>query len=696
MKISHNWLQTYFKEPIPSTKELEVFFAAHSFEIEGVEEFRMSDIRKTDSILDLKILPDMAHYCLSHEGIASEIAFITGMKMKDRQVPEIRPTLKDEPPVAVTDPKFCRRYMARLVEVKPLQDEGSPQWLRQSLEAIGSRSINPIVDITNYVMYDIGQPMHAFDADKVKGPLTIRPALEEEKITLLDGRELALTINDNVIADDQGPLVVAGAKGGKRAEITGSTKRIIIESANFEPTAVRRTSTKYDIRSDSSKRFENEISPELASQGMANACDLIKQLYPDAQFGPVVDIYPSKPKQTVIEFDPAYLEERLGVKIPLDEAKDILERMGVLVTPAKAGVQDLNDTASGNTLDSRLRGNDKAPWSLTIPYKRLDLVIKEDIVEEVGRIYGYDHIVGILPPTLPHPPAMNPGFYLSEKIKNILVGKGFSEVSLYTLVEKGEVETLKPLAKDKAFARPDLSLGMLACLERNALNADLLGLEAIKIFEIGHVFKKDSEEIHLAIGAKQIKKVKSLKSENLIQEALEALGKEISFGNGSDSGSDNVNAVISAAFSKAKIQPNGIVEINLFPLIEVLQSDSALKDLNIKDLNIKDLHFQPASNNRYQKFSLYPFIVRDIALFVPESVTSETVWQTIEKGIDKAGAKELLVKHSLFDVFKKDGKTSYAYRLIFQSFERTLTDDEVAKVMSEVSVLLKGEGWEVR
>ncbi|MFA6601338.1 MAG: phenylalanine--tRNA ligase subunit beta [Candidatus Paceibacterota bacterium] len=667
MKISHNWLQTYFDKPIPSTKELEALFAAHSFEVEDINEAGWMGSGETDSVFEIKVLPDMAHYCLSHEGVASEISFITGLKMKNRLASEVKVNIKDEPKVKVNDPKFCRRYMTRIVEVSPLQTH-SPPWIYNLLDSIGQRSISPIVDITNYVMYDIGQPLHAFAADKVHGSLCVRPAKDGEKIVLLDGRELILTTSDNVIADDEGPLVVAGAKGGKRAEISEQTKRIIIESANFEPTVVRRTSTKYDIRSDSSKRFENEITPELAYQGMTNACHLISKYYPDAKFGPVVDIYPAKTKQTIIEFDPAYLEERLGMKIPLDKAKEILERMGIIVS-------SLCPTSG--------------KWSLTIPYKRLDLVIKEDIVEEIGRIYGYDHIVGILPPKLPNPPTMNPGFYLCEKIKNILTSKGFSEVSLYTLVEKGEVETLKPLAKDKAFARPDLSLGMAACLERNALNADLLGLEAIKIFEIGHIFKKDSEEIHLAIGARQIKKVKGLKSENLIQEVLETLGKEVitSHSNSQDDSDD----VISKAFLQAKIQPTGIVEINLSELVESFASKADLKKLSLKDLN-----FQPASNKRYTKFSLYPFIVRDIALFVPEYIMSETVWQTIEKGIDKAGAKELLVKHSLFDVFKKDGKTSYAYRLIFQSFERTLTDDEVAKIMNEINGALKAEGWEVR
>ncbi len=655
MNISHNWLQTYFKEKIPAPEKLAELFTFHSFEVEGMIEIKGENGKIADTVMDVKILPDMAHYCLSHEGVASEISFITGMKMNDRLAPEIKATIKDEPKVEIEDPKFCRRYMIRYVDIGSSRPSSSPDWLKCSLEAIGQRMISPLVDISNYVMYDIGQPMHAFDADKVKGSLKIRLAKDGERITLLDGRELILTAKDNVIADDEGPLVVTGAKGGRRAEISETTKKIIIESANFEPSAVRRTSTKYDIRSDSSKRFENEITQELASQGMANACDLVRSVFPDAKFGPIVDIYPTKPKQTVIEFDPSYIEERLGVEISLEDSKKILERMDIVVS----------STGSAS----------KPFWKLSIPYKRLDLVIKEDIVEEVGRIYGYDHVIGILPMKLKQAPDANPTFYLCEKIKNILTAEGFSEVILYTLVEKGMVETLKPLARDKAFARSDLTHGMASCLEKNALNADLLGLEAIKIFEIGHIFKKDSEEIHLAIGARQVKKVKGFKSEDLIKRALETLEKELS----SDFSENGI-------FSKAKIQTNGIVEIDLSPAIKSFKPSK----------DVKDLDFRPASVNRYLRFSSYPFIVRDIAVFVPESIQAEEVWSSIEKGIKDASANGLLTRHSLFDTFKKEGKISYAFRMIFQSMEKTLTDSEVNGIMEKINGEVKVEGWEVR
>jgi phenylalanyl-tRNA synthetase beta chain len=518
-------------------------------------------------------------------------------------------------------------------------------------------------------MYDIGQPLHAFDADKVKGNIIIRAAKEGEKIILLDGRELILTAADNVIADDEGALVVAGAKGGKRAEISETTKRIMIESANFDPVIVRRTSTKYDIRSDSSKRFENEITQELAIHGMNNICTLINEMIPGSKFGPIVDEYPTRAVQKIINFDPAYLEERLGIKIPYDEAKEILEKMGVEVSE-NHGSDPVGKFANSGSV-----------WTLTIPFERLDLVIKEDVVEEVGRVYGYDKVKGILPPTKSTEHSILPLFNVVERIKNILVDLGFSEVSLYTLVEKGEIETAKPLARDKAFARADLTLGMMDCVHKNALNADLLGLTAIKIFEVGHVFSQESESVHLALGASQIKKVKNFKTENIISEAVKAI-------------ENGLSVTMNGKITNSKIGNFCVYEINLDQVVK------KSKPVSESNTPYGDLNFESASTNRYQKFSLYPFIVRDIAVFVPESATSETVWESIEKGIAECGgdidARKLLVRHALFDTFKKDGKVSYAFRMIFQSMEKTLTDEEVNGVMTNINAVMKDKGWEVR
>jgi len=648
MKISRNWLQTYFDKEIPTADKLAELFTFHAFEVEGVEKIEKTTDAKEDVVLDVKVLPDRAHYALSHRGIAGEVSSLTGLEVKECYIGPIEVDIPDKPEIIIKNPDFCRRYTARTISVGKMPTT-SPIWLKNALGSIGQRSINPIVDITNYVMYDIGQPLHAFDADKVNGALTVRPAKDGEKITLLDGREITLTAEDSVIADEEGALVIAGAKGGKRAEISESTTKIIIESANFHPTKVRRTSTKYDIRSDSSKRFENEITPELAIHGMYNVSGLIKEMMPEAKFGPLVNNYPNKVKQTVFDFDPAYLRERLGIEIPQEKAKKILESMGILIKE------------SGSI------------WNLTIPYERLDLVIREDIVEEVGRIYGYDKVVGVLPPKNDSHSQILPDFLVAEKIKSTLIGLGYSEVSLYSLVEEGHVETAKPLARDKAFARNNLSKGMIACVERNALNADLLGLNTIKVFEIGRIFTEDAEKVHLVLGVSIVKKIKGVKAENIINEAVKVL--------------ENILGVeIKGKTLTNKLGNVSVLELDLEPIVKSLKAEISAENIGL----------EPVSTNRYKRFSLYPFIVRDVAVFVPESVADAKVWEVIKGEIAEANAEDLLTRHALFDTFKKDGRVSYAFRMIFQSMEKTLTDEEINTVMEAVYSGLKKEGWEVR
>jgi phenylalanyl-tRNA synthetase beta chain len=701
MKISYNWLQTYFDEKIPLVEKLGELFTFHVFEVEGIEEVKDARGKIIDWVLDVKVLPDRAHYALSHNGIATEVSMIAKLTIKDRYASELSADIAEKPKIKIQnehgDTPFCRRYVGRMVDICATKDSiprESPAWLKDALHSIGQRSINPIVDVTNYVMYDIGQPIHAFDADKVKGNISIRVAKDGEEIELLpestvvDGeqaskeRSIILTSDDYVIADDQGPLVIAGVKGGRRAEVSESTTKIIIESANFDPAFVRRTSTKFDIRSDSSKRFENEITPELAIHGMNNVCALIKKIMPSAKFGPIVDEYPIRAKQTVFQFDPAYIKERLGMEVPLAEAKNILEGMGIVV-------EEKDRVQSGQSLErkgaivrqkqeplmiSTESTHNKPVWVLTIPFKRLDLSAREDIVEEVGRIYGYERIWGIIPEKNNIEVPISQSYYLSERIRDTLVSVGFSEVSLYSLVSKGHIEIAKPLAKDKAFARDNLIDGMAICIERNVSNVDLLGLDIIKVFEIGRVFSKDKEKVHLVIGVSQPRKVKGLKGNMIINDTIQIL-------------KDRLGIEIDGRDIMTKNTSNfSISELDMSDLLKSLKPVKSYGDID----------FEVVSNNRYKSFSLYPFIIRDIAVFVPESIQANTVWESIKKGLNNAQASTLLVRYSLFDVFNKDGKVSYAFRMIFQSMDRTLTDKEANQIMATIGSVMKEKGWQVR
>ena len=667
MKISHSWLQEYFKDTLPTAEALAELFTFHSFEIDGIDgrdgrDGHLSSLGepKGDKIIDAKILPDRAHFCLSYKGIAEEVKVLTGLDYIDNKIDDTTLAVEESIEkinVTVEAGDFCRRYVSR--KITGLEIKESEEYIKDKLRAMDGRSINTIVDATNIAMFDYGQPLHAFDADKVKGDIVVRSAKEGESITLLDGKEITLSSNDHVVADEEGPLAIAGVKGGKRAEVTMDTKNIIIESANFEPASVRKTSTKYNLRNESSKRFENEITPDIALSGINHVSTLISKLNPNAKFGPIADFYPKPAINTVIATSTNFINKKLGINIPQEKIVEILKNFSIVVEEKEEQL------------------------SLTIPLHRFDLVIPEDIVEEVGRIYGYDKVVGTKQEVKNSAdiPAHS-GFYVAENIKNILLSLGFSEAYLYTLVNKGDIEVAYPLASDKKALRTNLSDGMLKALDMNARNADLLFLDTVKMFEIGKVFTNKGEHTSLCVGVSRIKKVKGQTSNQDIRDTREALLKALDIDIMTLCTIDDTGGLLRFKGEQIGVinAIDGIMELNLDALIP-----------HIKTPSYESLNFGPAAKVVYKSFSVYPFITRDIAVFVPDSVNTEDV-----ENIITSNGTELLLKHKLFDTFKKDGKTSYAFRMIFQSFERTLTDEEINKIMETISSDMKGNGWEVR
>ncbi len=637
MKISYNWLQTYFDKPLPKPEELQELFSLRAFDVESLDKLGTGD-----SVLDIKVLPDRACYALSHKGIADELHAIKGLSLKKKgELKEIPLGTQRKPTLIIEDHKLARRHVSRIIEGVTVAE--SPTWLQERLTAIGQRSINNIVDATNFVMMDMGQPLHAFDADKIKGAVVIRAARMGETVVTLDGKNVSLEPTTIILADDTAALDIAGIKGGKKAELNAQTTSILLSSANFDPVSIRRASFKTGVKTDAAKRFENNPSPELATEGMEAVTRLILELCPKAKAGEVVDVYPDKVQPKTLSISAKFIAGVLGTSISKEEIVDILERLSVKVE------------AQGDVL------------SLTIPTLRRDLVIPEDIVEEVGRIYGYERVTGVVAPPPKTPPKLSKEFYYTEKIKNILVEKGFSEVSLYTMVAKGDIEIAKPLASDKAFLRTNLSFGMERSVKMNTLSAPFLGLDEIKEFEIGKVFTDSGEFLSLAIGVSLIKKVKGKTSEGSVKEVFEALGAGLGL---------SLKPIIT------NFQPLAVGEVILENLFETLSEPRPYADL----------HFSEPADVKYKKFSLYPFIVRDVALFVSADTKAESVVQLI-----KENAGELVVRGpELFDEFSKDGKKSLAFRLIFQSFDRTLSDEEVNSVMEKVYIALKGKSWEVR
>jgi len=284
-------LQNYFEEKLPAPEKVAEAIILHAFEVESVD--KVGD----DTVFDIKILPDRAHDCLSHWGIAKEISGILGLEIKEKEYKTFDPK-STELKIDVQDNK-CIRYMGRIV--RNIKVEPSPLWLKERIETIGQKSINNIVDAANFIMFDLGQPVHIFDADKLKvesGKLKVivRNAKNDENITTLDKKEIKLDDSILVIADEKDPLAIAGIKGGTKAELDLNTKNIVIEVANFNPISIRKTSKKINILTDAVKRYENEISPELCEKVMNDISSLIFKLG-TGEVEDFVDIYPNNKKK---------------------------------------------------------------------------------------------------------------------------------------------------------------------------------------------------------------------------------------------------------------------------------------------------------------------------------------------------------------------------------------------------------------
>lgn len=595
MKISYNWLQNYFEKKLPAPEEISEGVILRSFEVEETEKVR------DDVIFDIKILPDRGHDCLSHWGIAKEISVIFDLKIREKNYRVFEPkTTKLE--IKIEDKK-CLRYMGRIV--RNVKIGPSPDWLRKNLEAIGQKSINNIVDAANFVMFDLGQPIHCFDLNKLESEkIIIRNAKIGEKITTLDKKEINLDDSILVIADEKNPLAIAGIKGGTKAEVDSNTKNIVIEVANFNFTTTRKTAGKIGIFTEAVKRYENEISPELCEKAMDAVTDLIYSLAGGEVEG-IVDVYPEKKEQKKVSVSIDYINKLLGSDFSKIEIENVWRKL------------DFEYMEKNNE------------FQIIVPFLRIDLVGPHDLTEEVGRILGYEKISPQIP-KIGLKSKIDETFYKMLLARNKLLEDGYSEVMTYSFCDKGEVEVLAS-ASDKKFLRTNLTDGLKESLKLNQLNAPFLGISDIKIFEVGTVFLKNKEEIHVAYNKKE--------------------------------------------------------EIKEFSLDEFYKSASpdAFKDL------LKPITYNLKPN--FVPWSIYPFIIRDIAVWMTEGENPEKL-----KKLLKENATELLVREPyIFDSFTKNSKTSYAFRLVFQSYDRTLTDDEINAIMVQIShKISENSSWQIR
>ncbi len=617
-----------------------------------------------------------------HYGMAREIAAFYQKKLQPLKLEKIKQGKKVKLSASVKDKELCPRYMA--VAMDGITIEPSPAWMQAKLQAVGVRPINNIVDITNYVMLETGQPMHAFDASKIGHHIIVRPAKKNETIETLDGGKQKLTKDMLVIADDKKAIALAGVIGGANSEVSNETVSIVLESANFHAKNIRRTSVAVGVRTDSSSRFEKSLDPNNCEVALQRAVSLIKELVSGASVSSnVVDESSFSLDQGPIQVSLEYIEERIGEKMSEKEVVSILERLGFSVK-SKRGV---------------LR--------VTVPTWRAtkDIHIAEDVVEEVARMYGYDNIEPVLPAFPIVPPAIDPVRILERRIKEQLAyTHGFVETMNYSFVSaqtidrigldiKDYLELENPVAKDRPYVRRHLIPNLLEKVEMNEHNNDV-----VKLFEIGKVFRKEDD----GKTAQPNKKQKLPRQDTLLGIVFVEKGNHAPFhalaevlrGALGYSGAD-INIVTSKP-TVPFVHPgrHAILNIGDEEVGTIAELHPGVQELfgigsrvAMVQINLSTAIDLLSSNTGYTRLPMYPSMVRDIAFLVSKEIQHADIVHEIKK------SNELVVNVELFDVFvgKKigDNKKSVAYHIEFRSDKKTLETGDVDKIEKKIKDGLK-------
>jgi len=674
MLFSYNWLQLFFKKKLPKPEKLAEILSMHFFEVEEVEK------KGNDWTLDVDVLPNRGADCFSHLGVAREISTILGYKLEapDKTFEETEGKTKDFIKVEIRSKKDCYRYTAKVItniKVGP-----SPVWIKEKLKVLGLKSISNIVDVANYVMLETGQPLHVFDLDKISDrKIIVRRAQKGDRITTLDGEKYALGKDVLVIADNKKLLAIAGIKGGKEAGIDKKTREIVLESANFNAKTVRKGSKSIDLKTDASWRFEHGIDLNLSKVAIERASHLIQKLAKGKVCKGLVDFYPKKPVVKKIKLDLDYTQSLLGVKLTSSKIKSILKSLGFDILKS-SGSQFL----------------------VRVPTFRLDVLIPEDLIEEIGRIYGYENIPLAFPKTALIPAKRNFNIFWENRVKDILKESGFTETYNYSFLSKkqGEIfghdassmiELENPLSAAHQYLRPSLIPNLLKVLEENQKL-----FKDIRMFEIGKIFiQQKTVEKRMLTGV--ISGDAFYEAKGIIDLLLNKLGL-------SDIWYDEYKPTPEE--SKISIwHPKRCAEIKVGQdevgfLGEV--SSKIVEKLKLKsrvivfDFDFEKLQKSASEETEFQPISSYPFAVRDIAVLVPRGVLVEAVLNKI----NIAGGS-LITDVDLFDIYEGEeileGKKNLAFHIIYQAQDRTLSSKEIEEIQNKIIKALDADPeWEVR
>ncbi len=581
-----------------------------------------------------------------HYGMAREVAAITGKKLLD----PVRETLTLDPQIKVTiqDYALCPRYSALVFENVTIQP--SPLWLQYRLEAIGLNPISNIVDVTNFVMAELAQPMHAFDADKLHGgEIIVRTAYSGEKLAALNGETYELDSSNLVIADPQGAVALAGVIGGAGSAISATTTRIVLESACFNASSIRKTSSKLKLRTDASMRFEKSQDPLNTVRGLARALELLQEVSPGIRLvGGLADAYQPLKAQERIPLPLDWLNRKLGCEVPAAEVRRILESLQFQVDES---------------------------FHVTVPSWRAtkDISIKEDLVEEIGRMIGYDNITPVAPLSPARVPPGNPERMFHHKVREMAAAQGFTEVYNYSFVtaESARLFGFDPedlVQTSQNYLRPSLLPGILKNIEDNARHFD-----SFRFFEIGNEIHKDHETPHFV--AVIFSKETELLELKRLAECL-VPGVTVRPTDARSYEHPQRAAVVFQESPRSATPPQVSAGIEIGRLFEfhpklVENGRAAVLDLNLTFLNRRH-------EVRYQPLRRFPESAFDLSFIAP----ARTLIADVQAAIPKL--PEILAVEFLREYALPDGKRSLTYRITLGAADRTLTSEEVAAIREQI------------
>ena len=684
MKILVSWLRDFVDVP-GTPEEIARTMSVRGFAVEGIEpigqDLSAEASAKADAVLDFEITANRPD-CMSVMGMAREVATAYGLQIRRPVVGADRLALcslkaveKSDVDVVIERSDLCARYAGAVADVTV---GPSPAWMQERLNAAGIRPISNIVDVTNYVLIELGQPMHAFDLATLGGAqIRVRRAAPGETLRTLDGQTRTLSQEMLVIADAQRAVAVAGVMGGADTEVTDTTTAIVFESAYFNPLSVRRTSKALGLKTEASMRFERGADPRLAATAMERACALLEAIGAGRARGTVVDRHPVHAEPTQLQLRRDKIQGLRGTAIPDADVKRILESLGFA----------LRESAGG--------------WDVTVPTRRVDCLREVDLIEEVARHYGFDRLPVTFPALTSAPPPVDPRITRARQLRTVLTAAGFSEAVTFGFIAEAAaapfaaegdlVPIANPLSENFAVLRPSALPSLVDAVSHNRRREQ----RDVRLFEIGNRFSRSAGERravacawtgiaggdHWSGGSREvdffdIKGVAERICEAVLVQAQTELHRETWLVPG------RTAALVSMGTRV------GVVG-QLVPAIAATHGLPQGEAVYVAEIDLDALEEAAGSRNLHvEPLPRYPSVTRDISILLDDTLPAADVRTTI-----RAAAPATLVRVREFDRYQgkciPENKVSLSLRLTFRSSDRTLTDTEVQAAMDTVVGALK-------